>query len=252
MPPCLDKNCPDHSTLVTKIKDLNETKDNKTKDNDKTLPKKGKYTKNNADDFAFPSKTARPTTSTPVLEPIVVQNSYVNLDQDPEIPVDNTTETSVPKPPTPVFLKTKNNYREQINKLMKKFTNLKSKSSGKYIKLNIDSHDDRRDLINVMDDDKDIEFYVVQPKENKPIKIVIKDLPGCTQPNEIISDLEDQGYTVNSCNQLISKRIKLPLPFYLVTMPRNTENLTVFHLSHLGYMQVKIEGYSVKGTTQCL
>ncbi|GFV78099.1 hypothetical protein TNCV_3044791 [Trichonephila clavipes] len=41
--------------------------------------------------------------------------------------------------------------------------------------------------------DKDIEFYVIQPKENKPIKVVVKGLPGCTKPNEIISDLEDQA-----------------------------------------------------------
>ncbi|GFU32545.1 uncharacterized protein TNCV_452771 [Trichonephila clavipes] len=34
-------------------------------------------------------------------------------------------------------------------------------------------------------------------------------------------------------------------------MPRNEFNLTVFDLTHLGYMQVKIEGYSVRGITQC-
>ncbi|GFU22677.1 uncharacterized protein TNCV_762571 [Trichonephila clavipes] len=72
-----------------------------------------------------------------------------------------------------------------------------------------------------------------------------------TKPNEIISDLEDQGYTVTSVNQLISKRTKLELPFFLITMPRNELNLTVFDLTHLGFMQVKIEGYSVHGTTQC-
>ncbi|GFT14178.1 nucleic-acid-binding protein from transposon X-element [Trichonephila clavipes] len=102
-----------------------------------------------------------------------------------------------------------------------------------------------------MDEDKDFQFYVLPPKDKKPIKIVIKGLPGCTKPDEIISDLEDQGYSDCSCNQLISKRTKLPLPFYLVTLPRNTENLTIFDIKHVGHMQVKIEGYSVKGTTRC-
>ncbi|GFV75403.1 uncharacterized protein TNCV_1482491 [Trichonephila clavipes] len=102
-----------------------------------------------------------------------------------------------------------------------------------------------------MDEDKKYQFYVIPPKEKKPIKIVIKGLPGCTKPEEIITDLEHQGYSDCSCNQLISKRTKLPLPFFLITLPRNTENLTIFDIKHVGHMQVKIEGYSVKGTTQC-
>ncbi|GFT20639.1 uncharacterized protein TNCV_1384891 [Trichonephila clavipes] len=34
-------------------------------------------------------------------------------------------------------------------------------------------------------------------------------------------------------------------------MPRNEFNLTVFDLTHLGFMEIKIEGYSLHGTTQC-
>ncbi|GFV26555.1 uncharacterized protein TNCV_2102201 [Trichonephila clavipes] len=80
MPPCLDQNCPDHTALDAKNKDLKETKPNKTKIDVNNPQKKRKNTKNNADDVVFPSKTARPTTPTPVLEPITVQNSFVNLD----------------------------------------------------------------------------------------------------------------------------------------------------------------------------
>ncbi|GFW10621.1 hypothetical protein TNCV_894151 [Trichonephila clavipes] len=88
MPPCLDQNCPDHTALVVKSKDLNEIKSNKTKvEVNKPPQKKRKNAKNKADDFVFPSKTARPTTPTPVLEPIAFQNSCVNLDQDPDNPL---------------------------------------------------------------------------------------------------------------------------------------------------------------------
>ncbi|GFU09442.1 general transcription factor II-I repeat domain-containing protein 2 [Trichonephila clavipes] len=51
----------------------------------------------------------------------------------------------------------------------------------------------------------DFEFYVIPPKEIKPIKIVIKGLPRCTKPSDIQLDLEELGYTVTSSNQLISK-----------------------------------------------
>ncbi|GFV91592.1 hypothetical protein TNCV_770581 [Trichonephila clavipes] len=155
------------------------------------------------------NKTARPTTPTKVLEPVEVQNSYDNLDEDPEINVTETYDKPAPSPPQPIFLKIKDNYRDQLNKIMQKFPNVKSRSSGKHIKLNTDCHFEHQEIIDFMDEDRDIEFYVFKPKETKPIKVVVERLPGCTKPNEIVSDLEDQGYTVFSANQLISKRTKL-------------------------------------------
>ncbi|GFY31944.1 nucleic-acid-binding protein from transposon X-element [Trichonephila clavipes] len=242
MPPCLDQNCPDHTEIKTKQTQIEVVK---------PPQKKRKNVKNNTDDFVFPSKTARPTTPTPVLTPIAVNNSFVNLEQDPDHPTDNAVEIPIIKPPQPIFLKISDNYRKQLDQLKLKFPDITSKTSGKYLKLSLNSHEDQRDLVNFMDDDKNYQFYVLPPKEKKPIKIVIKGLPGCTKPEEIIIDLEHQGYSDCSCNQLISKRTKLPLPFFLITLPRNTENLTIFDIKHVGHMQVKIEGYSVKGTTQC-
>ncbi|GFV01977.1 uncharacterized protein TNCV_4979251 [Trichonephila clavipes] len=68
-----------------------------------------KNSKNNRDDFVFLSKTARPATLTPVLEPIEVQNSCENLDKDPEISVPITTDIPAHPPPLPIFLKIKKN-----------------------------------------------------------------------------------------------------------------------------------------------
>ncbi|GFY59421.1 transposon Tf2-9 polyprotein [Trichonephila inaurata madagascariensis] len=53
-----------------------------------TLEAKDKLRKNSkgsSDGFVFPSKTARPITPTPVLNPIEMNNSFENLEQDPEI-----------------------------------------------------------------------------------------------------------------------------------------------------------------------
>ncbi|GFV39013.1 hypothetical protein TNCV_965791 [Trichonephila clavipes] len=109
-----------------------------------------KNSKNKADDFVFPSKTARPTTSTPVLKPVDSQNSFVNLERDPEPHHDQTIEIPTLKPLSLVFLKIKDNYREQLKMLIDKFPNLKYKSSGDYLRLKIDSHEVYRNLIHFM------------------------------------------------------------------------------------------------------
>ncbi|GFY45980.1 uncharacterized protein TNIN_259131 [Trichonephila inaurata madagascariensis] len=86
IPPCLDLNCPDHTTLTpkTKVTD-NDIEMTVCNDIDKKSSQKRKNSKGNSDDFVFPSKTARPITPTPVLKAIVINNSFENLEQDPEI-----------------------------------------------------------------------------------------------------------------------------------------------------------------------
>ncbi|GFT92302.1 nucleic-acid-binding protein from transposon X-element [Trichonephila clavipes] len=105
--------------------------------------------------------------------------------------------------------------------------------------------------MNFLEKDKDFEFYTIPPKEIKPIKVVIKGLPGCTKPSDVQLDLEELGYTIISCNQLIPKVNKNPLPFFLITLPRNDKNLPTFNLTRLGYMQIRVDGYLIRGITQC-
>ncbi|GFT03461.1 uncharacterized protein TNCV_2986171 [Trichonephila clavipes] len=99
MPPCLNSACPDHSILETKNSTPKKaTVNNKINDNEKKPSQKRKNTKNNSDDFVFPRKTARPTTPTKVLEPVEVQNSYDELDQDPENSVSEPIDIPTPPP----------------------------------------------------------------------------------------------------------------------------------------------------------
>ncbi|GFU00322.1 nucleic-acid-binding protein from transposon X-element [Trichonephila clavipes] len=112
-------------------------------------------------------------------------------------------------------------------------------------------HDEYRSLIQFLKTDIEFEFYVIDNKKEKPIKAVIKGLPSSSKITDITNDLADEGYQIESCTQLISKRTKNSLPFFLVILPRNAHNSKIFDLTYLGYLQVKVEGYLVRGITQC-
>ncbi|GFV23397.1 nucleic-acid-binding protein from transposon X-element [Trichonephila clavipes] len=112
-------------------------------------------------------------------------------------------------------------------------------------------HEERRSLIQYLKTDIDFEFYVIDFKKDKPIKAVIKGLPNSSKTEDITSDLADEGFKIESCTQLTSKRTKKPLPFFLVILPRNAHNSKIFDLTHLSYLQVRVEGYLVRGITQC-
>ncbi|GFT71457.1 hypothetical protein TNCV_2478511 [Trichonephila clavipes] len=211
LPPCLDPDCTDH-TIISKEDD--PTLDN-SKSNKNAKPRKRKSKKQDSEGFAFPTKSARPTTPTPVLEPIPTQNNFENLEQEPEPKIDSIQENVSPiiKPPYPITLKTDKNYRDQLKKISENFPNISIKTAGDYIKLFPKTEEEKGNLTKFLELDKNYQFYVTQAKLNKPLKVVLKGLPRVTLPEDIQIDLEALVYTIISCSQLISKRTKLELPF---------------------------------------
>ncbi|GFX17265.1 nucleic-acid-binding protein from transposon X-element [Trichonephila clavipes] len=134
-----------------------------------------------------------------------------------------------------------------------KINNNKNKkfNKRKFIKLFTKDVEEKRSLTHYLESDKDFEYFCIKPKLEKPIKVVIKGLPIFTKTLEIHSDLEEEGFTVEKVSQLISKKHKGPLPFFQITLPRNANNLKIFDLKTLGYLQVRVEGFLVRGITQC-
>ncbi|GFU74851.1 uncharacterized protein TNCV_4961791 [Trichonephila clavipes] len=245
LPPCLDANCPDHTILTPTKLFLNSSK---------TIPsQKRKNEKEDSEGFAFPKKTARPTTPTKALEPLQTKNNFETLTSDPDPIIKVATESIASKPtaPRPITLKVSKNYREQIKIITETFPDLQIKTAGDYFKLYPNNIDQSRSLSHFLESDKQFQFYTVPIIENKPLKVVIKGLPRVTLPEEITIDLEELGFTVTSCTQMISKRTKLELPFFLITLPRNDFNLTIRQLTHLHYLKISVEGYSIRGVTQC-
>ncbi|GFT48825.1 putative RNA-directed DNA polymerase from transposon X-element [Trichonephila clavipes] len=191
------------------------------------------------------------------LDPIETKNNFSDLEQDVEHPLPTNenviSETITPptKPPYPVMLKIKDNFRDQMKLIINKFPNLRNRIVGDVVKMFSNDHEERRSLIQFLKTDIDFEFYVIDVKKVKPIKAGIKGLPNSSKTDDITSDLADVGFKIESCTQLTSKRTKKPLPFFLIILPRNAHNSKIFDLTHLSYLRVRVEGYLVRGITQC-
>ncbi|GFU84137.1 uncharacterized protein TNCV_4504361 [Trichonephila clavipes] len=234
----------DNSATVTTV---NSTPKNKKKF------KKRKLKKGSVEDFVFPKKTARPA-SPSISEPVAITNSFSDLEEDKNQEIEEEAKIAVvpnPRPPQPIHLKIKENFRTQIKLIYQNFPEINSKNSGKFIKPFTKDVDEKHKLTNFLESDKDFEFFCVKPKSEKPIKVVIKGLPIFTKTQEIHSDLEEEGFSIEKVSQLISKKHKGPLPFFQITLPRNATNLKIFDLKTLGYLQVRVEGFLVRGITQC-
>ncbi|GFV74065.1 nucleic-acid-binding protein from transposon X-element, partial [Trichonephila clavipes] len=122
--------------------------------------------------------------------------------------------------------------------------------TGDFLKLYTDSVEERRLVVQLLKRLK-FQFYTIKAKAERPIKVVIKGLPRTTNPEEIKQDLEMVGYTPERVNQLLGRKTKRALPIFLITLPRNLDNLKIFDLKTLSYLSIRVEGYDGKGVTQC-
>jgi len=101
---------------------------------------------------------------------------------------------------------------------------------------------------------KKVPYYTYHPKLEKPIKAVIRHLPGNTPAADIACELQAMGFTIISVRQLSSKKpqVSANLPLFLVTLPRNDRSQEIFKLTSLTHIIIKMEAYRVQTClTQC-
>ncbi|GFS61920.1 hypothetical protein TNIN_358731, partial [Trichonephila inaurata madagascariensis] len=103
----------------------------------------------------------------------------------------NTTQIKKFLPP-PVMLFCTDTMRDIMKIINNSFPNLRSKLSGEFIKLYADNSEQYRNLLHFVEQNK-FQFHVITPKENRPIKVVIKGLPRDTNTEDIQNDLLEQG-----------------------------------------------------------
>ncbi|GFT85639.1 uncharacterized protein TNCV_4253501 [Trichonephila clavipes] len=126
--------------------------------------------------------------------------------------------------PPPLMLKTDENYRVQVDTIKKIYPHLRLKTTGEYIKLYSNTTEQNR-IVRQTLIELGYRFYVITPKNERPIKVVIKGFPKKANPEEIKKDLEKEGFEPDRVTQLVGRRTKQLLPIFQVTLPRTIENL---------------------------
>jgi hypothetical protein len=103
-----------------------------------------------------------------------------------------------------------------------------------------------------------IAYFTFFPKSEKPVKAVLRHLPGNTPAKDISDGLVDLGFDVVSVKQMSSARRSpdasnpTTLPLFLVTLPRTQKSHEIFKLSSLCHICIKVEAYkSQSSLTQC-
>ncbi|GFT49236.1 nucleic-acid-binding protein from transposon X-element [Trichonephila clavipes] len=150
-----------------------------------------------------------------------------------------------------MFKHKKANYKLIVKNLNKDFPDCDVKLAEKYLKIFCKSSDEHRIVTEYLKEISE-EFYVIDPPDSHPLKIVIKGLPISTEIGEIQEDLTSQGFSVEKVAQLTRSKTKSPLPIFMVELEKKQDSPDIFKMKKCCYLTVQVDAFNRRpGVSQC-
>ncbi|GFX08206.1 nucleic-acid-binding protein from transposon X-element [Trichonephila clavipes] len=225
--PCPVLDCPGNAKNSTKQKDPPEPS---VKKHSRLESRDSNKTAYDDSGFVSPKKTAKKLKfSVPIAgtsQPVNVQNKFSSLSEK-QAQINPTTSDQTTAP---------------ISAL---------KLAGKYFKIFCKTPDEHRIVTDYLKVIKE-EFYVIDPPDSRPLKVVIKGLPISTEIDEIQEDLTSQGFSVEKVAQLTRSKTKSPLPIFMVELEKKSDSPDIFKVKKCCYLAVQVDAFNRRpGVSQC-
>lgn len=162
-------------------------------------------------------------------------------------------EIIIIKPPPPIFVKDVDNYPELCTALIELIgvDNFMCKSTTNSLKIQTKDPSAYRALIQFLKTEE-AEYHTYQLKEDKPLRVVIRNLHQTTPLTLIKEELEVRCFEVRQVTNVLHKVSKKPLPLFFVDLEPTLQSNEIFKLSSLLHCKIKIEEpYKPKTISQC-
>ena len=157
------------------------------------------------------------------------------------------------KPPPPIFVKGVEDFPALCTVLIELIgvDNFICKSSTNSLKIQTMDSNAYRALVHYLKSEK-AEYHTYQLKEDKPLRIVIRNLHPSTPLNLIKEELEVRLFEVRQVTNVLHKLNKNPLPLFFVDLEPTPKSFEIFKLSSLLHCKIKIEEpFKPKTISQC-
>ena len=109
-----------------------------------------------------------------------------------------------------------------------------------------------RTLIHFLKEHK-AEYHTYQLKDDKPTRVVIRNLHPTTSTELIKSELESRLFEVRQVTNVLHKINKNPLPLFFVDLEPTIQSNDIYNLTSLIHTKIKVEEpYKSKTISQCI
>jgi len=171
--------------------------------------------------------------------PIAPTNEVQPMETVETQSLNNDNKTS--KPP-PIFIQEQinfNNFCQKINELTDT-SGFDCKSSTKGLKLQTYSPDSYRSVIKYLKNNN-VSFHSYQSKEEKPYRVVIRNMHHSTDTSFIKQELLNKGFVTRNIMPVTHKSTNTPLPIFFVDIEPSPTNSEIFKLTSLCHTKIKVE-----------
>ncbi|GFR13238.1 uncharacterized protein TNCT_115611 [Trichonephila clavata] len=211
----------------------------------KLNPKNSKTENVKNNDFKIPRKTAK-NVPVEINNKIQTNNSFAALNTANK----DAEEVTTPKI-RPIMMKLFNDFNLISQDLHKTHPTATNTHVGGYIKIQAESEKHHREITQILTEKK-IQYYAIDPPDNRPLKFVIKGLLDTAKLEDIKADLISKGIKIEKVAQLRQFQTKSTLPIFMIEITRDENVEDIFKIRSCLYMQIKIEPFNKKSKiTQC-
>jgi hypothetical protein len=156
------------------------------------------------------------------------------MDSTNEQLTDNTAENNTNKINLlpPMFIQAQLNYNTFCLKLQEitDSSSFACKTTTKGLKLQTFSPDSYRSVVKFLKNEN-VSFHSYQSKENKPFRVVFRNLHPSTGKDHITKELSELGFQVKNITNVFQKSTKTPLPLFFIDLAQSQSNQEIFKLN---------------------
>ncbi|GFW56132.1 nucleic-acid-binding protein from transposon X-element [Trichonephila clavipes] len=154
-----------------------------------------------------------------------------------EVPV----ATKKPRIP-PFFVSPKGDWRQLVALAKLIAPSFQSQMSGRFLKVTVGDDVDYRALSKWLES-SGVEFKSFMLKQDRPVKVVIRGLPSNTEPEEIKTEIEAEGFKVLKISQMKNYRTKAPMPLFYLQIENGVDAPKIYDFTELFGTRIEVKPF---------
>ncbi|KAL4107417.1 hypothetical protein QTP88_017760 [Uroleucon formosanum] len=185
---------------------------------------------------------------------VLAQNENENNSDDPgDNDISEHDAELLVKPPPPIYIKGVFDFQGLCTKLIELIgvDNFICKPTIDRLKIQTNHLESHRATIHLLKENK-AEYHTHQLKEDKPLRVVIRNLHPSTKTKTIKEELLFRDFDIRQVTNVLHKNSKVPLLLFFIDLEPVEKSKEIFLLQNLIHTKIKVEEpYKPKAISQC-
>ncbi|GFX15731.1 RNA-directed DNA polymerase from mobile element jockey [Trichonephila clavipes] len=182
--------------------------------------------------------STHPNSSAPSAPPIILSNSYEEVEEI-ELDTEQAAAAVARRVKIPPFFIQHN---PDWTDLMVFAPTLQSKLSGRFLRITVQSEEEYRKLATYFRHEQ-IAFKSFMLKSERPLKLILRELPTSTDLEAVKKDIESEGFKIHKISRLTKFQSKAPMPLIYIQLINDLNADSIYNYVDMFGTRVAFEPY---------